>query len=181
MFMYRARSTVSARNCRCQDLLCPAIWGKVPGSVTLAAPLPALWQSRLLPPRRQLLQRPGIAVGVAEGDEGAPRLDVNVAGLDAMSEELLASGLHVGDHDLDPFLGARRHVGDAGAHDDGARRPGRGELHKPQRLVHLVVVIGVETDLIHIEGSRAVNIGHRYRYQFDLPVHAGHAIPRLRH
>ena len=94
---------------------------------------------------------------------------INVAGLDAMRDELLASGLHVGYHDLDPFLGARRHFGDAGAHDDGARRPGRGELHKPQRLVHLVIVIGVETYLIHIEGLGAVNIGHRYRYQFDLP------------
>ena len=118
---------------------------------------------------------------VAEGDEGAPRLYVNVTGLDAMREQLLASGLHVGYHNLDSFLGARRHVGDAGAHDDGARRPGWGELHKPQRLVHLVVVIGVETYLIHIEGLGAVNIGHRYRHEFDLPVHAGHAIPRLRH
>jgi hypothetical protein len=33
---------------------------------------------------------------------------MNVAGLDAMRDELLASGLHVGYHDLDPFLGARR-------------------------------------------------------------------------
>ncbi len=106
---------------------------------------------------------------------------INVAGLDAMRDELLASGLHVGYHDLDPFLGARRHFGDAGAHDDGARRPRRGELHKPQRLVHLVIVIGVETYLIHIEGLGAVNIGHRYRYQFDLLVYAWHGIPGPRH
>jgi hypothetical protein len=39
----------------------------------------------------------------------------------------------------------------------------------------------VETYLIHIEGLGAVNISHRYRYQFDLPVHARHGIPRPRH
>ena len=106
---------------------------------------------------------------------------INVAGLDAMRDELLASGLHVGYHHLgsfwEPGAISVMPVPMTMEHAD----PGRGELHKPQRLVHLVIVIGVETCLIHIEGLGAVNIGNWYRYQFDLPVHAWHGIPRLRH
>jgi hypothetical protein len=59
--------------------------------------------------------------------------------------------------------------------------PGGSSCTNRQRLVHLVIVTGVETNLTHIEGLGAVNIGHRYPYQFDLPVHAWHGIPRLRH
>jgi hypothetical protein len=68
-----------------------------------------------------LLQRPGIAVGVAEGDERAPRLNVNIAGLHAMRNEFPAGGLDIGDDALHTFLRAGRHLGDPGAQHDGAR------------------------------------------------------------
>jgi hypothetical protein len=47
-----------------------------------------------------LLQGPGVAVGVAERDERAPRLHIDVAGLNTLGEELLAGGLGVGHHAL---------------------------------------------------------------------------------
>src|SRR5215469_9499555 len=36
------------------------------------------------------------------------------------------------------------------AHHHRARRPGRGELDEPQRVGHLVVMVGVEADLLHV-------------------------------
>ena len=57
----------------------------------------ALW------PRGHLLQRPRVAVGVAEGDERSPGLHVDVAGLHAVRDEFPPRGLDVGDHDLHPF------------------------------------------------------------------------------
>src|SRR5579862_6899449 len=72
-------------------------------------------------PGRQLLQGPGVAVGVAEGDERAPRLLVDVAGLHAVREELLPGRLGVGHHALHALLRPRRHRSDPGAEDDGAR------------------------------------------------------------
>src|SRR5205809_28510 len=83
----------------------------------------------------------------------------------------LACGLYVGDDHLHALLRARGHLGDPGAQHDRARRPGRGELHEPQRLGHLVVVVGVEADLVHIKRLSAVHIGHRDRDELNLPVH----------
>ena len=45
---------------------------------------------------QQLLKRPGVAVGVAEGDERAVRLNVNVAGLHAVLDEVSPQGLDAG-------------------------------------------------------------------------------------
>src|SRR3712207_8973733 len=52
-------------------------------------------------PYTTLFRSPEIAVGVGEGDEGAPRLDVDVADLHAAVEQLAARGLDVVDDDLD--------------------------------------------------------------------------------
>ena len=43
-----------------------------------------------------MLKRPGVAVGVAEGDERAVSLNVNVAGLHAVLDEFSPRGLDVG-------------------------------------------------------------------------------------
>lgn len=42
------------------------------------------------------LKGPGVAVGVAEGDERAPRLNVNVAGLHTVLDEFSPRGLDIG-------------------------------------------------------------------------------------
>jgi len=72
-------------------------------------------------PGGQLLQGPGIAIRVAEGDEGTPRLNVDIAGLHAVREQIPPRRLYIGDDDLHAFLRARRHLRDAGAHHDGTR------------------------------------------------------------
>jgi hypothetical protein len=76
-------------------------------------------------PWRQLLKRPDAAVGIAEGDERAPRLHVEVAGLHAVRDELLPGGLHIGHHVSHALLPARWHLRDPGAQHDGACRPTR--------------------------------------------------------
>jgi hypothetical protein len=75
-----------------------------------------------------LLQRPGVAVRVAERDERAPRLNVNVAGVYAALDELPPGGLDIRNNDLHTFLGTRRHFGDAGAHHDGTCQTSHGTL-----------------------------------------------------
>ena len=82
---------------------------------------------------RELLHRPGVAVRVAEVDEGSPVLLVDVADRDAAAEQILARRLDVRDDDLQALLRARSHLGDAGADHDGAGRARRRELHEAQR------------------------------------------------
>src|SRR5882757_2774102 len=71
--------------------------------------------ARLLRPGWYLLQRPRVAVGIAEVDEGPPRLNVHLTGLHAAVDQLPPRRLHVRDDDLDPLLRAGRHLGDPGA------------------------------------------------------------------
>src|SRR6266566_4025187 len=130
-----------------------------------------------LRPRGQLLERPGVAVRVAEGYERAPRLIVDVAGLHAMREQILPGGLDIRDDHLHTLLRAWRHLGDPRPHDHRAGRSGRGELHEPQFVTYLIVVVGVEPNLFHIERLGAVDVGHRYGHELDLPVHARQGTP----
>ena len=121
--------------------------------------------------RRQLLQDPAVAVRVVEGDERAPRLHVDLAGLHAVLDQrwraAAASGTTTctprwvpGGIWVMPVPNAIEHA-----------EPGRGELDEAQLLVDLLVVVGVEADLIDVERLGAVDVGHRDEDQFDLPVH----------
>src|SRR6185312_5023620 len=149
--------------------------GWCPG--TRVVPWPGPGRAKRLPPHGHLLERPGVAVGVAEGDERAPRLNVNVAGLHAVRKELLAGGLDIRHDDLHTLLRARRHLGNPRPHDHRARRSGRGELHEPQVVRHLIVVVSVEPDLFGVERLGAVDVGHRYGHELDLPVHTWQRTP----
>src|SRR5262245_6856734 len=55
-------------------------------------------------PGREFLEGPAVAVGVGKEHELAPRLHVDVAGLDPPFHELLAGGLDVANHNLDALL-----------------------------------------------------------------------------
>jgi hypothetical protein len=44
-------------------------------------------------------------------------------------------------------------------------------LNEAQVLVDLVVMVGVKTNLLHIEGLGPVDVGHRNCYKFEFPVH----------
>jgi hypothetical protein len=101
--------------------------------------------------RWYLLQRPGIAIWVTEGDEGAPRLNVDVARCDAVGYKLLSGCFDIFDDNLHPPLRARCHIGDPCSHYYRAGGPGRGELYKAQRVVDLVVVVGRKTNLVDVE------------------------------
>src|SRR4029077_16515235 len=83
--------------------------GRCPGTRVVPGLGPG--RANRLPPRGHLLERPGVAVGVAEGDERAPRLNANVAGRPAVREGLLAGALDVRHDDLHALLRARRHLG----------------------------------------------------------------------
>src|SRR5256714_4977998 len=120
--------------------------------------------------RLDRLQRPAVAIGIAEIDEPAPRLHRDLARLDARCEQLLTRGLGVGDHDLD-LLRAGRLVGDAVADHDRAGRAGWCQLNETQAVVHPVVVVGVEAHTL-VEGLGPVDVGHRNGNELDLPIHA---------
>ncbi len=49
--------------------------------------------------------------------------------------------------------------------------PGGVELYESQGVIDLLIVVGVEADLVHVEGFGAVHIGDRYWDEFDLPIH----------
>ena len=57
-----------------------------------------------LAPGREFLEGPGVAVEVGKEHELAPRLHIDVAGLNPAFHELLAGSLDVLDHDLDALL-----------------------------------------------------------------------------
>lgn len=110
--------------------------------------------------------------GVAEGDERAPGLDVDLARVHAAGDELPPSGVGVLHDDLHTSLGARQHLSDAGAQHDRAVRAGRRELHETQAIVDLVVMVGMKADLLHIEGLGAVDVGDGHGNELELPVHS---------
>ncbi len=51
--------------------------------------------------------------------------------------------------------------------------PGGGQLDEPKLIVDLVIVVGVKTERIRIEGLGAVDIGDGDGDEFELEVHAG--------
>ena len=144
-------------------------------------PATANEQAEPLAPRRELLEGPGVAVGVAEEDKPAPRLFVDLAGLDAVVDQVLAGGRSILDHHLDALLRPWRHLGHPGAHHHRARRPWRRELHEPQVLADLVIMVSVEAHLVYVEGFGAVNVGHRDGDKLDLPVHTLQRTERVGH
>src|SRR5258705_6516020 len=102
-------------------------------------------------PARELLDGPAVAVRVAEVDERAPGLDVDLADPDAASRELVVRGLDVLDDELEAAHRAGLGFGEADAHGDGARRAGRRELDETELRVHGRVVVEVEPGLVHPE------------------------------
>src|SRR6267378_1783136 len=79
---------------------------------------------------RDLLDRPGVAVGVAEVDEPSPGLDVDLAGNYSTAGQLLADRLDVVDDNLQALLRSGRHLGDPRSDHDRARGTWRRELHE---------------------------------------------------
>ena len=62
--------------------------------------------------------------------------------------------------------------------DDRAGRSRRRQLHEAQVLVDDDVVIGIEADLVDVEGLGALDVGHRHAHEFELHIHVDHCSPR---
>src|SRR4029453_14716917 len=121
-----------------------------------------------------LLDGPAVAVGVGEEDEAAPGEVLDLAGLDAAVEELGAGGVDVGDAQLETGHRAGLGVREAGAQGDRAGRAGRGELDKAEVVADLVVVVGVEADLLGVEPLGPVHVADGDRDQLELQIGRAH-------
>src|SRR5205823_1516897 len=57
---------------------------------------------------------------------------------------------------------------------DCDRAPGarRRELHEAHLVAHLMVVVGVEPNLVDVERLRAVDVRHRHLHELESPVHS---------
>src|SRR5580693_2633437 len=118
-----------------------------------------------------LLKRPHVAVWVTEVRVEDAAHVVDVAELDAALRQSGPGGCHVFHDEMEAFDRAWDHVGDRahpGAEDDGAARPGRGELYYPHRFRDLGVVQIFEAGLL-VERLRPVNV--RYRKRDELQAH----------
>src|SRR4029453_16440833 len=97
----------------------------------------------------ELLQRPAVAVGVAEVGVGHGRLAggahvLDLGDLDPALQQLLAGGVDVVDHQVEGLDRARGRVDDADPDADRAGRAGRGELDDPEGLAEAFVEVGGE-------------------------------------
>src|SRR3954469_15898816 len=119
---------------------------------TTPARRPSSPQARQLVALRDLLHGPAVSVGVLEEDEPPPRELLDLAGLHAALEEVRAGGVGVGDDELQALDRARLGLHDPGADRDRARRARGRELHEAHLVADAVVVVGVEADLIDVEG-----------------------------
>ncbi len=45
------------------------------------------------------------------------------------------------------------------------------ELHESQLVVHLLIVVGVEADLVDVERLRPIDITDRHEHDLEFPIH----------
>src|SRR5919106_1009859 len=141
----------------------------------LAKPSPRLmWNERLLGPHPELLDGPGVAVGVGETEEGSavPFVeDRDVAHLDAAVKKPLASGLGVGNAELQTLHRTRLHLAlhRQVAEHDRAAGTRRSELDHVHVLV-VGVVVEVETNLVAIKADRTIDIAHGQDDNLESPI-----------
>src|SRR4051794_22713055 len=121
--------------------------------------------------RQGFLQRPAVAVGIGEVHEATPRLLVDRADRDPSGRQLSPRGIGVGDHRQQALLRSRSHLRDALADHDRARRARRRELHEAQFVADALVVVGVEPDLVDVEGLGAVDVGDGNRHELEFHLH----------
>jgi len=107
-----------------------------------------------------LLQRPHVAVRVSEVRVEDAAHVVDIAEFDAALRQRGPGGRHVRHDEMEALDRSWCHVSNRPhprAEDDGAARPGRGELNNPHRFRDLGVVQVTEACL-HVERLRPVNV-----------------------
>src|SRR5438105_25622 len=125
-----------------------------------------------LVPLRYLLDRPFVAIGIAEVHEPSPGQVLDPTDVNAAPGEFLMRLLDVRHHHLQPLERSGLHFRQPGAKTDGAGGARRRQLHKAQTLIYLLIVISVEANLLRVEALRPVDVRHGYGYEFQFPVHA---------
>ena len=134
------------------------------GHVALRRPRSAL------APHGQLLDGPGVAVGVAEPGEPAPGQVLHWTGLDAARDQVRIDRVGVVDHDLQPLDRAGRRVSQTEAERDRRGRAGRRQLDEPDLIADRDVVVGDETDLVDVERLGRVDVGDGEDHQLEPDV-----------
>src|SRR5215208_1792710 len=118
------------------------------------------------------LHHPAVPVGIGEEQEPASGQVLHLARLDAALEQLGAGGVDVRHDHLDVLERARRHLCEALADRDRARRSRRRQLNETNLVADGVVVVRVESDLLCVERLRPVDVADGPGDQFELPIHA---------
>jgi hypothetical protein len=98
-------------------------------------------------------------------------LHVHIRHLEPAIDQLLTSGLSVGDDHLQALHRSWWRCGDPFAEGDRARGARGRELHEPQLIIHALVVVRVESDLVDVERFGTVDVGNGKNHQLKLPVH----------
>src|SRR5207237_7051678 len=117
------------------------------------------------------LDRPPVAVGIAEVDEPSPRHVLDLTHRNPALGELRVRLLDIRHHHLQALDRSGPHLRQSGADGNRTPRARRRQLHEAQILIDLLVVIGVEADLVDVESLGAVDGRYRHGDQLDLPVH----------
>src|ERR1700680_497995 len=126
---------------------------------------------RRLLARMHLLNPPGVAVGIGEEDEPAPRERLDLAGINPAFEELFPGGVGIVYDQLQPLDRAGLHPVNAARQRDRARRTRWRQLHEAHLVADLMVVFGVEPGALGVERLGPVNVGDRDLNQLELPIH----------
>src|ERR1700732_4638157 len=121
------------------------------GSGPARGPTPMPPEVRRLLARRYLLNSPGVAVGIGEEHEPAPRELLDLAYVHSACEQVLAGAVGVLDDQLQPADRARLHLMDAARQRDRAGGTGRRQLDEAHLVAHLMVLVGVEAGLLGVE------------------------------
>src|SRR5690348_11324878 len=131
-------------------------------------------------PRRDLLELPAIAVGVAERgpcevraralvEAGGPA-HLDVADVHAAADEVLPGRVDVPDREDHGLSGARLRRRAALAELDRARRMGRRELHRPDVVADDQVDVEPPSEAL-VEALGPIDIGDGQRHDLERHVH----------
>ncbi|MER8391496.1 hypothetical protein NKH10_06260 [Mesorhizobium sp. M1340] len=121
--------------------------------------------------RRELLDRPCVAVRILKEDKSAPGKILDIADLDALGGQMPVRLIDVGHNQLQTPYGSRGAVDDAFAHGNRTGRTGRRQLHETYLVAYRVIMIEVKADLPNIKGDGIVDARYGDRDQFQLPIH----------
>src|SRR5205814_6734274 len=100
----------------------------------------------------------------------------DLAHFDAPSGEVRTRGLDVAYDELKTLNGAWLHRSETRPERDRARGARRRELDESELLRDLVVVVGIEPDLVDVERLRAIDVRDRNLHELESILHGADPI-----